>query len=237
MIRGSSGLRRLAVLLTSGIGAALLLSSGKLYAEPILVTSHVLIDSAGGDFPDFNGPINELIYSLAGAGLPSARGESLETIPDLGNRGGLQVSRSPSPQPLVAGATHSLSTIATFAFGRAFEEGWPQTGRVYDIAGEFRFTGGPAMLRPEPFDELVGRGPIALKGTLSAFDIDTRALLFRRTLRGSGIGEVTFAPANPAFFQYRYSLNPVPEPGTLFLLASGLGWMVVRRRGRRGSDA
>jgi hypothetical protein len=213
------------------IGAAL--ATGTVaFADPIRVTGQVSISSAGGDYPDYHGPINELLYRLVGTGLPLARGESLETIPVIGNRGGLEISRSPSPDPLVAGAAHSLSTQATFAFGRAFEADWP-VGRVYDIAGDFRFTGGTATLQPIDFDGFAGRAPVTFEGTISAFDIDTGALLFRHSLYGSGTGEVTLYPANPAFFLYTYELDPVPEPATLLLLGGGLGLVALRVRRHR----
>jgi hypothetical protein len=213
------------------IGAAL--ATGRVAsAEPIRVTGQVSISSAGGDYPDYDGPINELLYRLVGAGLPLASGESLETIPVLGNRGGLELSRSSSPNPLVAGAAHSLSTQATLAFGRAFEADWP-VGHVYDIAGDFRFTGGTATLRPIDFDGFAGRAPVTFDGTLSGFDVDTGALLFRQSLYGSGTGEVTFYQANPTFFLYTYDLEPVPEPATLLLLGGGLGWVALRVRRHR----
>jgi hypothetical protein len=222
-----------AALLTKSIVLTLVVLGGAAaHAEPIRVTGQIFIDSAGGDFPDFNGPINELIYFLAGPGLPAASGEVLETIPALGTRGGLEITRSATPQPLVAGVSHSLTTRATFVLGRAFEPDFLAGGRAYDIAGDFQFTGGPAVLESVPFDELVGQAPFTFDGFLRAFDIDTGALLFSHSLHGRGIGEVTFSPANPAFFQYRYSLDPVPEPGTLMLLGGALSVLAARHRRR-----
>lgn len=221
------------VRLLSSVVGVLAVGGAVATAEPIRVAGQVFLSSAGGDFPDYHGPINEMIYSLAGAGLPLARGESLETIPVLGNRGGLTVTRSATPDPLVAGAVHSLSTRLTFTAGRAFEDGWPTQGRAYDIAGDFQFTGGAAVLKPIDFEGFAGRAPVTFAGTLSAFDIDTGALLFRHTLTGRGTGEVTFYPANSTFFQYNYALDPVPEPASLLLLGTGLGWVAMRVRGRR----
>ena len=222
------------VLRPAVIGLALGCAPGIVQADTIRVSGNVYMDSAGGDFPDYTGPINELIYSLAGPGLPSARGEVLETIPELGTRGGLEITRSPAP-PLVPGASHSLSTRATFTFGQAIEDNFfSGAGRAYHIAGDFAFIGGSAALTPGEFDVWIGRAPISFIGTLSGFDIHTGALLFRHTLHGSGTGRVTFAPHNPAFFEYAYSLDPVPEPTTVLLFGSGLGWLAMRaRRARR----
>jgi hypothetical protein len=215
-----------------------MLTAGAAAADPIPVRGDVNISSAGGDFPDYHGPINELIYFLEGPGLPGARGESLETIPQLGNRGGLLLSREPTPQPLQAGQSVSLSTTATFKFGRAFESGWPDPpARVYDFTGEFQFTGGTGVLAEEPAELLSASAPVTFRGTLNALDIDTGALLFRRELRGQGTGRVIFAPANPSFFDYRYTLTPVPEPGTILLFGGGLSLVLATLRRRTSSSA
>jgi hypothetical protein len=200
-------------------------------ADPIRVSGQLSINSAGGDFPEYRGPINELLFSLAADGIPTLHGEVLETIPALGNRGTLQISRSPTPQPLAAGVSHSLSMRASFTRGRAYEESLGDT-RFYDIAGDFLFTGGMAVLEGDPLGLIGGRAPVQFSGTLSGFDIDTGALLFSRSLHGSGMGQVLFYGPNPPFFDYQYSLDPVPEPGSIFLLATGLGWIAVGRRYR-----
>jgi hypothetical protein len=225
---------RVASFLINGILVALALAAVPAHAEPIRVSGAVNIDSAGGDFPSYEGPINELVFSLVGAGLPKFSGEALETIPILGNRGGLELSRSATPEPLKAGAPYSLTTRATFTRGRGFEGSFGD-GRAFDIAGDFLFTGGTAVLEGDPLGLIGGRAPVTFSGTLSGFDVDTGALLFRHSLYGTGTGRVLFFEPNRPFFDYQYSLAPVPEPTTLILLGSGLGWLAMRRRRGRAS--
>lgn len=69
-------------LLIVGIAAASPGAARTALADPIRVSGQITIDSDGGDFPDFSGPINGLVYSMGGPGLPLARGETIETIPE-----------------------------------------------------------------------------------------------------------------------------------------------------------
>lgn len=226
---------RAAGLLISGIVAGLALTAVPAGADPIRVSGDLNINSAGGDFPSYEGPINELRFSLAAHGLPTVYGEALETIPAIGNRGTLEISRSATPQPLSVGASHSLSMRATFTLGRAFEES-VSVGPYYDIAGDFVFTGGTVTLEGDPLGLMRGRAPVTFSGTLSGFDIDTGALLFSRSLYGSGTGQVLFYGPNPPFFDYQYSLDPVPEPASMLLLGTGLAWITIRRRAARSGN-
>ena len=199
-------------------------------ADPIHVRGSVFIDSAGGDFPDIPQPIDELIYFLAGSGLPAARGEVFATSATHGTHGGLVVSRPPVPVPLADGSSFDLSTRATFTLGQAIEATWPDSGRVYDIAGDFRFTTGSTALAAGEFGLLQGAAPFSFSGLLRASEKGTGALLFQKELVGSGHATVNLFQQNPAFFDYRYEFEPVPEPTTLLLMATGIGILHLRRR-------
>jgi hypothetical protein len=220
------------LLVRSSAVVLILAASGSAAADPIRVTGTVFIDSAGGDFPDIPVPIDELIYSaLAGPGLPEARGEVFETSALHGTHGGLIVTRPPSPEPLVAGSSYNLSSRATFTKGQAIEATFPESGRVYDIAGDFRFTAGDALLRPIE-GLLIGSAPFTFSARLQGFAKTTGALLFDDELRGAGRATVHLSPQNPGFFDYRYDLQPTPEPATMVMLATGIGFVGLLRRRR-----
>jgi hypothetical protein len=207
-------------------------------ADPIRVTGTVFIDSAGGDFPDIPLPVDELIYFLSGPGLPDARGEAFETSAIHGTRGGLVITRPPVPAPLMSGSSYNLSTRATFTRGQAIESTWPESGRVYDIAGNFLFTADDAVLRAGNDGLLFGRAPFVLTGTLQGFEKTTGALLFEQQLRGRGTATVHLFQQNPLFFDYRYEVQAVPEPATGLMMLSAIGIIGLRRRvGCRGSGA
>jgi hypothetical protein len=201
-------------------------------ADPIRVTGTVFIDSAGGDFPDVPAPIDELIYFLAGPGLPDARAEVLETSAAHGTHGGLVVTRPPVPSPLLAGKSFNLSTRATFTLGQAIEATWPESGRVYDIAGDFLFTAGESVLRAGNDGLLFGAAPFVFAGRLQAFEKGTGLPLFDQQLRGAGRATVHLFQQNPQFFDYRYELQATPEPATVLMLLSGIGIMGRRQRAR-----
>ena len=201
-------------------------------ADPVRVTGTVFIDSAGGDFPDIPQPIDELIYFLSGSGLPEARGEVFETSAVHGTHGGLVVARPPVPEPLLAGSSYDLSTRATFTMGQAIESTFPDSGRVYDIAGDFLFTAGEAVLRAGGDGLLLGTAPFVFAGTLLGFEKTTGAPLFEHQLRGAGRATVHLFQQNPEFFDYRYEIQATPEPATVLMIVSGIGVVGLHRRGR-----
>ena len=206
-------------------------------ADSIPVSGVVELHSHGGDFPEYPGPVHQLIYGLGGPGLPRGYGQAFQHVPALGTHGDLAITRFDRPSPLVAGATHNLSTRATFTIGHLDgDQPLPGGGPMsYNIAGDFTFTAGTAVLSADSEFSLIGHAPVKMMATLRGFDIDTGALLFSHTLHAVGTGTVLFSRDNPEHFYYNYDLEPVPEPATLLLVGSGLGWAALRRRTRAPS--
>jgi hypothetical protein len=223
---------RLSRLLGSLAFVLVIAASSPAAADAIRVTGTVFVDSAGGDFPEIPLPIDELIYFLAGPGLPDARGEVLATSAVHGTHGGLVVTRPPLPDPLIPGTSYNLSSRATFTKGQAIEATWPESGRVYDIAGDFLFTAGDAVLRDGGNGLLLGAAPFTFSGTLQGFAKTTGELLFNDELHGAGSATVHLFPQHPAFFDYRYQLAPTPEPAAALMVTFGIGIVLRRRRSR-----
>ena len=149
---------------------------------------------------------------MAGAGLPDARGEVFETSSLHGTHGGLVVSTAPVPVPLAAGGRFDLSTRATFTLGQAIEATWPDSGRVYDIAGD------SGSLPTQPCSSQansVCSGAPRRSGSKACYAPPRRGpgrCCFSRSWCGRGHATVNLFQQNPAFFDYRYELEPVPEP-------------------------
>jgi hypothetical protein len=123
------------------------------------------------------------------------------------------------------------------------ELGKPGTGYRVDVAGlgiGVRHRRGLSLLRADrvlesgEFGLLRGAAPFRFDGLLRGFAKDTGALLFEKQLRGTGEATVHLFSQSPGFFDYRYDLNPTPEPTTLLLLVSGMAAFGVGRRRHAG---
>lgn len=218
-------------------------------AETIQLSGGLLeIRSDGGDIPTIPDPLLELVFGfpVALGSIEYTTGSAYPTSPVHGTSGGLQLSRSPLPEPLTAGAVIDLSTNLTWTAGSLTDQviaGCCFDYLTYSMAGTFSIEAGDAILQAEG-DQLRGYAPFTFMGLVNAFDATTGAPAFERRLQGQGqVLFITYPTAywpanNPDraaygdFFVYAYEFEPVPEPTTIVLVSGGLGFLAVRARRR-----
>jgi hypothetical protein len=146
--------------------------------------------------------------------------------------GGISVQRDPTT---AAGDAYNLSTHVSFVAGSGFTD---RFGYYIPIDADLTFQAGTGILRT--FDDgtpvgtdLIAEAPARFFGTIRGFDPDTHALLFEeQILSRRGSARVLLSTADPAVFDFVYGAE-TPEPGTVILMATGFGFLmlVVRRRG------
>ena len=150
--------------------------------------------------------------------------------------------------PCLPGSTVDFG-VSTYAFStdRSAIAGGTVNGVSYPelfYTGEVTFHG-PTVLAPAL--DVDGRmrtsGSFTFTGRIAAFanEAQSGAPLFSGDLQGAGTAEVFFGPGERSGvsltdLEYRFEDQaPVPEPGTIVLLATGLAAAAVRRR--RGQSA
>jgi hypothetical protein len=145
--------------------------------------------------------------------------------------GGISVDREPTT---AAGEAYDLSTHVSFVAGSGFTDRFDY---YIPIDADLTFQAGTGILRSIDYGspvgiDLVAQAPARFFGTIRGFDPDTHALLFEeQILSRQGSARVLLSSADPAVFDFVYGA-PTPEPGTVFLMATGLGFLVlVVRRG------
>ena len=192
-------------------------------ADPVRIISGTASIYQGAEYP-------EVFFRLVGEGF------------DVGgvtyrDERTAQFTTSHVPEPLVTGAAFNLSTHWTFDATGNLDDG------MSGWLGEFQFTGGDSTLSCSSDDWTSCRtsvAPFSFVGTLAGYH-ETGALVVRRQLTGGGRGSAYFVtdPDRPSpRVSYDFAFEdaaPVPEPGTVILLTTGLVALVARRRSRPDS--
>jgi hypothetical protein len=106
-----------------------------------------------------------------------------------------------------------------------------------DVTGTLSFVG-PTLfvdIGSDSWSTAFLSAPVQFSGLLKV--VQDNRVLFNGTLLGSGTGSIvyenTFAGMNTRLGGFQYEIHSVaatPEPGSLLLLAPGVGWLAIRRR-------
>jgi len=206
--------------------AGVTLSASPTFADPIVVTGgHVVVPSFfGSNFPPFgfdligqNTKILGLTYSMTGGFL------KVGGVVTLGNQ--ISISSFPSGQD-------------EQVEGRFFKN--------VVVRGILNLTGAPVTITRESTEF---QTPFTMSGSISLFDFDgghrSETPFFTATLAGQGTASTGyFGPEVDGAFRssgnfYRFEslpASPMPEPGTLTLLAGGLATIAMRTHRRRRSS-
>jgi len=210
--------------LFSACVVVLLLCGGRATAEPITVTgSLVLTDEPGAFLLEGNG------FSLQGEWFPSTVNGThwFDTCRNSTCNPGAPVDFGTTTYGMSVTDSQILrGTIAGTSYDELF------------VDAQFTFAG-PQVIAPD--DEFgSAAGPFTMNGRLIAYlDISRTNPLLSADLIGFGTAHVAFVPNEstgglaPIDLEYRFaSTQPVPEPSTMLLVATGLVAGVARLKKR-----
>jgi hypothetical protein len=213
------------------------LSSHRVFADPVRITSGVFVLDIELDIIDFNGD-----------------GFSLKTVPSL------TTLVSATKQFARGGDPSSFAPFAIEMEGQVIDWGFETTGGEQllargadvvlggstttnvDLVGSMRIDAVPTPLtfRGDPdFVDFEYVAPFFFEAMIRGIQGPNE--LFARNFIGSGRVFVNYEGTNDGIYGFadesiRYEFDaaaPVPEPGTLLLLGSGLAGVVLRRRQHR----
>lgn len=210
---------------------AFALSARPALADPLRVTSGQFLLDIEGDFFTFNGADFSIATSdlsiLLYATKDFARCEMNNIAPCVAFE---------SEGQLVDWSFHTTGEEQLLGRGDATVDGMTATG--VDFLGSMRFDVVPTPLSPGGSLDFDFVAPFSFEATIRG--VQGGDQLFAHQLTGGGFVSVNYeGTLTPGVFSfadesivYEFTAAPVPEPGTLLLVTSGLAGALLRRRRR-----